>query len=372
MKTVDVIRTVNCPLETSGRKNEKLQRGIDDFSRAARVTAELLPSFYEQAWKRNNGQIYQTVKAKLDDYEIKDKVVQNAVHRVIENFNSTKELGHEPPTGGIANCDFMILTNQGYDIEPNDQGYGFKAKFIPYKPEWWHLNIGEYQREYLERAIDGDARLGQAELAYNDGDPVVRIAVSWEQEVTDESDAEYIVGVDVGYRALYAAAVREREGGEIVDVTVETGDEYHHKKKSIQRRLTRFKQNGKLEQANKLRKQQRQYTDQTMHEVAMEVVDLAAEYQSCVIRLEELTNYREKIEDPLHDWPYSELQKKIKQKAQAKGIGVEIGEAYYTSQTCRKCGCQDEQNRDGLQFECLECGYQVNADVNAAMNLAEP
>jgi IS605 OrfB family transposase len=107
-----------------------------------------------------------------------------------------------------------------------------------------------------------------------------------------------------------------------------------------------------------------------MHEAARAVVDLAEEYEPSLIRLEELTNYREKIDDPMHDWPYNDLQEKIKAKAHEQGIGVVLDEPYYTSQTCRKCGHQDEQNREGLDFVCLQCGYEVNADVNAAMNLA--
>lgn len=366
-----VIRTIKCPLETSDRKNEKLKRGVEDFRKAAKVAAEVIPSFAEQTWARNNAQIYRTVKGELDEYEIKEKVIQNAVHRVTDNFKSVRELGNDYPKDGIPSCDFVILTNQGYDIAENDRGYGFKAKFIPYKTEWWHMDIGDYQREYLERAIDGDARLGQVELAYNDGNPVARIAVTWEQEVTDESDAEYIVGVDVGLRALYAAAVRERESGEIVDVDVQTGNEFHHSRKAIQRRLTRFKENGKLEQATTLRAKQRRYTDQTMHEAARNVVDVACEHTPCIIRLEDLANYRDRIDDPIYDWPYSEFQEKVKQKATEEGIGVVAEEPYYTSQTCNQCGYRAEHNRDGLQFECDKCGYEANSDVNAAMNIAK-
>lgn len=222
MLTTDVIRTVVCPLETSDRKNQKLATAVGAFREAARVTAAVLPSFAPHTWARNNGQIYRTVKAELGETPIKDKVVQNAVHRVIENFKSTRELGVAAPTGGIPACDFLILTNQGYDVVRNDRGYGFKAKFVPYKPEWWHLDTSEYHRQYLDRVRDGHARYGQAELAVNDGDPVVRLAVSWGQDVPAAEDAEYVVGVDVGYRTLYAAAVYDRDAGEIVDVAVRT------------------------------------------------------------------------------------------------------------------------------------------------------
>ena len=44
--------------------------------------------------------------------------------------------------------------------------------------------------------------------------------------------------------------------------------------------------------------------------------------------------------------------------------------AQYTSQTCAACGHVDRENRKTqADFHCLQCGYQDNADVNAAKNI---
>lgn len=343
-----VIRTVVCPLETSNRKNAKLQRAVEQFREATQTASALLPSFPEHTWTRNNTQIYRATKRELGDYDIKDKVVQNAVHRVVENFRSVRELGTQLPTAGVEGCDFVLLTNQGYEIERNNRGYGFRANVAPFDPEWWHMDIGDYQREYIERGLSDDARLGQAELVYNDGQPLVRLAVSWQQSVTAHADAEYVAGVDIGYRNLCAVAIRERGTGEIVAVDVTSGGEFKEKRKDG---------NGA-------------YTQTRLHEVANDIVGLADEWPPCVIRLEEMTDYREIEREPIHDWPFNDLQAKIEEKAQAGGVGVEYVEPHYTSQTCRKCGHRSEENRDGAAFDCLACGYEVNADVNAAMNIA--
>lgn len=348
MQSETVVRTAVCPLETSERKNDKLRRGTEQFSEAARTAAAILPSFPEHTWRRNNTQIYRATKRELGEYDIKDKVVQNAVKRVVANFRSTRELGSGVPNNGIDDCNFVLLTNQGYEIASNDRGYGFRGNFIPFKPEWWHMDIGQHQRQYLERGLDGDGRLGQVELAYNDGNPLARVAVSWEQAVTEYADAEYVVGVDIGYRDLCAVAVREKATGDVVDVEVHTGGEFREKRKGG---------NGA-------------YTDTRLHEVAKDVVALASEWSPCVIRLEDMTDYRTIEREAIHDWPFNDLQSKIEAKATAAGIGVESVEPHYTSQTCRKCGHRDEANRDGSAFECLACGYEVNADVNAAMNIA--
>ena len=42
----------------------------------------------------------------------------------------------------------------------------------------------------------------------------------------------------------------------------------------------------------------------------------------------------------------------------------------YTSQTCSRCGCVDKQNRPTQAlFKCTACGFEANADFNAALNI---
>jgi putative transposase len=53
------------------------------------------------------------------------------------------------------------------------------------------------------------------------------------------------------------------------------------------------------------------------------------------------------------------------------GGRVEKIPAGYTSQTCSACGyCAPENRESQAEFRCTTCGYQANADVNAARNIA--
>ena len=54
----------------------------------------------------------------------------------------------------------------------------------------------------------------------------------------------------------------------------------------------------------------------------------------------------------------------------ANGGKLVIVPAAYTSQACHQCGHVAKENRDSQAvFHCVECGYEANADVNAAMNI---
>lgn len=40
-----------------------------------------------------------------------------------------------------------------------------------------------------------------------------------------------------------------------------------------------------------------------------------------------------------------------------------------TSNTCSKCGYKNNKNRKDKQFKCLDCGFEIDADLNASLNI---
>ena len=60
----------------------------------------------------------------------------------------------------------------------------------------------------------------------------------------------------------------------------------------------------------------------------------------------------------------------FRQKLEYKASRVISVNPAYTSQTCNECGSVDKANRrTQSEFECVHCGHQGNADVNAALNI---
>jgi putative transposase len=66
----------------------------------------------------------------------------------------------------------------------------------------------------------------------------------------------------------------------------------------------------------------------------------------------------------------SKVKDLLKRQAEKHGIRVHITPSHYTSQTCPKCGFISRDNRKTQEsFKCANCGYESNADSNAAYNL---
>ncbi|MBP5724573.1 MAG: transposase, partial [Bacteroidales bacterium] len=66
----------------------------------------------------------------------------------------------------------------------------------------------------------------------------------------------------------------------------------------------------------------------------------------------------------------STLKDEVEHIARKYGIAVSTVHASYTSKMCPICGCIEDENRvDQEHFSCIECGYEENADINAAVNI---
>ena len=94
--------------------------------------------------------------------------------------------------------------------------------------------------------------------------------------------------------------------------------------------------------------------------------DLDNQFGSTFAKDENDLNYNRRLK-LLH---LGSLKDEFEHIARKYGIAVSLVQSFYTSQTCPKCGCIDKENRKSQEdFECIECGYKSNADLNASMNI---
>ena len=70
------------------------------------------------------------------------------------------------------------------------------------------------------------------------------------------------------------------------------------------------------------------------------------------------------------DQGWFEFRRQLAYKLEWLGGVLLVIPPQYTSQTCSHCGCVDRQNRQTqAKFKCIACGFEANADHNAALNI---
>lgn len=372
---VEITRTIRCQLETSQTKTETVRKGIDAYQQVAAHMADVLLSYPSYEWNLQNTQMYHQAQRALPDNDTRYKttLAQMAKNDVVESYTSWRERGEQgdPPQGGFGDANYLGLRHDDCEIHENDRGWGVKTRFIKYNPVWFHIRPGDYQREFLQRVTDDDdaATAGSSELHLaDDGTLYLHQTISWPVEVYTVGDVSTTVGVDLNDDPLVCVAVLGDDGVEAVEM--ESGAEYRHHRERVKQRRAEAMGKGDLRAIKKARLQYRRYTDHITNVASKRVVEVAEAHAPAVIHLEDLTYYRETAKDPIHDWPFAEIQEKIAYKAQEAGVPVQMVNPQNTSITCRQCGETNPEMREGAEFECWECGYEVHADVNAAINIA--
>lgn len=118
----------------------------------------------------------------------------------------------------------------------------------------------------------------------------------------------------------------------------------------------------------------KRFMDWTNHNISRRIVDKLDEGD--VLVMEDLTYIRDKdragYNTWVHKWSFRDLQSKLEYKATLKGIRVVYIDPRNTSKRCSRCGSLHTQRKGqhGGFFKCNNCGYTLDADLNASRNIS--
>lgn len=127
----------------------------------------------------------------------------------------------------------------------------------------------------------------------------------------------------------------------------------------------------KLKALDKFQEKERHFAKTYNHYVSKNVVDFEVKHNAKYINVEDLSGF-DSSKFILRNWGFYELQQFITYKAKRYGIEVRKINPYHTSQICSCCGHWKEGQRiDQSHFICKKCGVELNADFNAARNIAK-
>ncbi|WP_436926261.1 RNA-guided endonuclease InsQ/TnpB family protein [Halosimplex amylolyticum] len=246
---------------------------------------------------------------------------------------------------GRVECDFELPSDSPtpYEQYVLSEAFEFRASTLQYDAIddefYFHITTRKYDSE-------GD-----------DGE---------DAEVSADTGYQTVLGIDLGVNSLAVASTGR----------FWQGDDYDHWCREFEKRRREMQQRGTQAAHNallRLGKREEAWRKQYIHTVANELVTEAVEHDCDVIAFEDLTNIRERLLQAKwhHIWAFRRLYEYVSYKAPERSVSVEQVEPNHTSQRCSRtdCGFTHDGNRHGEHFECQKCGYEVNADYNAAKNI---
>jgi IS605 OrfB family transposase len=230
------------------------------------------------------------------------------------------------------------------------------------------IKVPDYFKQYL------DWNITSATFKYDKRLKKFFLHITVEKSFPDEKPVDFYLGVDLGLRKLAVVSTPDGkinkffDGGHIRAVS----ERFYALRKRLQSKGTP----SAKRHLKKLSQKEKRFRTAVNHKIAKEIVSLVP--AGGVIVLEKLKGIRERIKVNkqnrrwIHSWSFAQLQQFIEYKAKAKGIRVVYVDARYTSQKCNRCGYISRSNRiDQSHFICKNCGYSLNADLNASRNIAK-
>lgn len=194
--------------------------------------------------------------------------------------------------------------------------------------------------------------------------------ITFEKEVEDVStDNSKILGIDRGIVNIATLS----------DGTSYSGNHIFKIKKRYQTIRAKLQSNGSKSAKRHLKRlslKENRFVTDANHCISKDIVKRCA--VGTTIVLEKLTGIRENSKKirkteraKVNSWSFYQSEQFLTYKALYKGCVVVYVDARYTSQKCSHCGYIYRGNRKTQdKFKCIKCGYENNADINAAINIA--
>ena len=184
-----------------------------------------------------------------------------------------------------------------------------------------------------------------------------------------KQDSSKWLGIDLGVTNLAVTS----EG------TVYSGENIEKARVRFADHRTRLQKRNTPSARRKVRKvghKESRFRKDINHQISKAIV-CRAEGTSMGIALEKLTHInrrttvRKEQRNRRLSWSFGQLRTFIEYKASEKGIPVRLVSAKNTSRGCSFCGHIAKENRKSqADFVCVKCGFSLNADWNAALNIS--
>ena len=185
----------------------------------------------------------------------------------------------------------------------------------------------------------------------------------------DEEAVEGVLGVDLGIKQIATTSEGDSFSGEVI----EQNRQWYAGRKAVLQAVGTRSAKRRLRQ---LSGRERRFRADVNHQISKTLVRKAKDTKRAMA-LEDLTGIRKRTtvrkrqRARHHGWSFYQLRSFIEYKAKRDGVPVVLVDPRNTSRTCSVCGhCEKKNRKSQAEFVCKACGHSMNADFNAALNIA--
>lgn len=160
------------------------------------------------------------------------------------------------------------------------------------------------------------------------------------------------IGIDIGYKKL------------LVD---SNGNKYGTNFQELAEKISRKKQGSKAFKRSLVERDC--FINSTVKKIDLSNVNTVVIEDLKSVKHKTKGKISKKFMNKLQRWSYPKVISRIKLMCEVLGVQVRTINPAYTSQTCSSCRTRDKSARNGEYYKCKNCGLEIDADYNAALNI---
>ena len=348
--------SVKCKLQVPVELRSEIDRTLQGFADACNQIHEVAKR--EKCWNTTklHHKVYKLVREATG---LKANHVCQAIRRVISNAKAVKEVHKFRPTS-------LSLDTRTFAYIEELQTVGVTLMCGRKK---FKLSIGNYQRALLRGQKPTAATLNKTKK----GDYYINVCVDLPTDPTGKTPK--VIGVDLGRRDIATTSTGKSWNGEKIQAT---RDRYSKVRKTVQSKRTR----SSRRLLRRLSGREQRFQKWLNHNISKQLVE-DAKSSNASLAFEDLTNIRQSLNQKprskkerrrTNNWAFYQLRMFTEYKANIAGIPIILVPPAYTSQTCSRCHhihpVKGKSYRKGKRYKCGNCGFEHDADINAALNIA--
>jgi len=305
----------------------------------------------EIAWEKKvfnqfkiHNEVYHTLKGSSN---LSAQVLVRCVSKVADAYKLDKKTKRTFRPLGSITYDSRILSYKGDTVSIWSVGGRLKMPFVCHNPNYL---------PYIK---------GEADLLYRKGKFYLFQTVDVVED--DVKDVEEFIGVDFGLTDIAVTSDGTKHSAEWLN-------QYREKRQKVRSSIQSKGTRNSRKLLKRLSGKERTTATIINHTIAKSIVKSAKE-QGKGIAIEDLTNIRftskrrnKKFRTKLGRWSFGQLRSFLTYKAALNGVKLVVVEPAYTSKTCSVC--HHIGDRNNKSFKCNNCGNNMDADVNASLNIA--
>ena len=305
----------------------------------------------EIAWEKKvfnqfkiHNEVYHTLKGSSN---LSAQVLVRCVSKVADAYKLDKKTKRTFRPLGSITYDSRILSYKGDTVSIWSVGGRLKMPFVCHNPNYL---------PYIK---------GEADLLYRKGKFYLFQTVDVVED--DVKDVEEFIGVDFGLTDIAVTSDGTKHSAEWLN-------QYREKRQKVRSSIQSKGTRNSRKLLKRLSGKERTTATIINHTIAKSIVKSAKE-QGKGIAIEDLTNIRftskrrnKKFRTKLGRWSFGQLRSFLTYKAALNGVKLVVVEPAYTSKTCSVC--HHIGDRNNKSFKCNNCRNNMDADVNASLNIA--